>query len=409
MPRTTRHLFWIPLGLLAAAVPARGQYQQSILVVDPSNTNLPGVTASTVVSPNLLDPWGFSFTQTSPFWISDQNSSVTNANGTTVSGVSTLVNVNQAGVASANPLIVNVPNLNNNPPSGVNATNGPTGQVATGAVGITTGPGDFKVGATGPANFIFSNLDGTISAWKGGVSGTLATVEATVSGASFTGLAIGNAAATSFGNTSGSTAFLYAADQNSQSVDVFNNLWQVVGHLTDSTIPTGFTAFNAQNIGGNIYVVYAASDGGVGGFVDEFSTAGTLLGRVVSDQAGVWLDQPWGIAIAPSGFGPLGGDLLVGNNDSNGNINAFNGGSFVSTLNLGPGTPFGASGLWGLEFGNGQGNNGPPDTLFFTAGPDDTSGIFGSITPVPEPTSLVLIGLGGVMALSFRRRHRRRN
>ncbi len=409
MHRTAARLCWIVPGLLLAIIaPARAQYQRSILVVDPTNAGIPGVTGNTLVDPNLKDPWGFSFTKTSPFWISDQASSVLNANGTTLSGVSTLVSVNQSGVPSPVGLIVNVPNQGNAPPN-ADVTNGPTGQVSPGAVGITAGANDFKVGATGPATFIFANLDGSISAWKGGVSGTLAAIETPVSGASFTGLAIGNAAAGSFGNTSGSGVFLYAADQNSASVDVINNQWQLqTGHLTDPNIPAGFTAFNVQNIGGNIYVTYAASDGGVGGFVDEFSTAGALLGRIISDPTGIWLDQPWGIALAPSGFGPLGGDLLVGNNDDAGQINAFKGAVFDGTLNVGPGTPFGAAGLWGLEFGNGQGGNGPPNTLFFTAGPDDSGGIFGSISAVPEPTSLALIGVGGVAALSFRRRLGRR-
>jgi uncharacterized protein (TIGR03118 family) len=182
-----------------------------------------------------------------------------------------------------------------------------------------------------------------------------------------------------------------------------------VGHLVDSTIPAGFTAFNVQNIGGSIYVTYAASDGGPGGFVDKFSADGTSMTRLISDPTGVWLDQAWGIALAPGNFGPLSNDLLVGNNDDAGWINAFNAttGTFISTLNI-SGSPFGHSGLWGLEFGNGgTGNNGPADTLFFTAGPDNSSGIFGSIS-VPEPSSFALIGLGGVVALSLRRRLRRR-
>ena len=38
-------------------------------------------------------------------------------------------------------------------------------------------------------------------------------------------------------------------------------------------------------------------------------------------------------------------------------------------------------GLWALQFGKGAlVNNGPTDTLFFTAGPDDEShGLFGTI------------------------------
>jgi hypothetical protein len=38
-------------------------------------------------------------------------------------------------------------------------------------------------------------------------------------------------------------------------------------------------------------------------------------------------------------------------------------------------------GLWALQFGHGTVNNGPTNTLFFTAGPtDETDGLFGSIT-----------------------------
>ena len=38
-------------------------------------------------------------------------------------------------------------------------------------------------------------------------------------------------------------------------------------------------------------------------------------------------------------------------------------------------------GLWALQFGHGSPTNGPTNTLFFTAGPNDESdGLFGSIT-----------------------------
>jgi uncharacterized protein (TIGR03118 family) len=394
------------LAVLVVSSTARAQYQQTILQA--SDTSQPGVTANTIINPNLLNPWGFSFTATSPIWISDQNSSVLNADGKTQSGVATLIGVNQAGVASPNPLIVNVPNEGNTAPNG---SNGPTGQVTPGAVGIISGTNDFPVIAGKPseANFIFANLDGSLAAWKSGTSGTLATTVQQVDGASFTGLAIGNAAATSFGNTTGSTAFLYAADQNSAKVDVFNSQWNVVGQFAAPLgLPAGFTAFNAQNIGGIIYVTYADPTGGTGGVVAEFNPDGTFIKTLVSDPTGKWLDQPWGVALAPGNFGPLSNDILVTNNDSNGWISAFNAGTgtFVSLLMIG-GTPFGVDGMWGLEFGNGgAGNNGngPASTLFFTAGPGDTTGVFGAITPVPEPTSLVLIGLGGVVALSLRRR-----
>ena len=116
---------------------------------------------------------------------------------------------------SSGPLLtVGVTNLGDAPPSGPAMTNGPTGQVSTGAPGITTGPMDFLVG-TSKADFIFANLDGTISGWNGGASST---IEATVAGASYTGLAIGN--------TSTGAAQIYAADQNSGNIDIFNSQWK---------------------------------------------------------------------------------------------------------------------------------------------------------------------------------------
>jgi hypothetical protein len=99
----------------------------------------------------------------------------------------------------------------------------------------------------GKAAFIFDNLDGSISAWRGGLSSSAIT--ATVAGASFTGLAIGD--------TTGGAAQIYAADQNSGNVDILNNQWQQVGALTDPSLPAGFTAFNVQNINGTLFVTYA--------------------------------------------------------------------------------------------------------------------------------------------------------
>ena len=53
----------------------------------------------------------------------------------------------------------------------------------------------------------------------------------------------------------------------------------------------------------------------------------------------------------------------------------------VGTLRATDGRKLVIDGLWALEFGN-SGNNGDPDTLFFTAGPNDESdGLFGMIKP----------------------------
>ncbi len=230
--------------------------------------------------PNLKDPWGFSFSTGSPFWVSDQASSV---NG---SSVATLYSVDgQTGVPSVVPVSFGIPNLGGAAPN--IATNGPTGQVNTKAPGITTQLTDFPLDGK-EASFIFANMDGSISAWNGGAN---ATIVASVKGASFTGLAIAN-------DQTGAS-FLYAADQNSGNVFVFNSRWAEIGELTDPVgLPAGFNAFNVQNINGLLYVTYTNQSIPAGGIVDVFTPDGTGH-RLISDPAGKWLDNPWGLTIAP--------------------------------------------------------------------------------------------------------------
>jgi len=126
--------------------------------------------------PNLQGAWGLSFATGSPLWVSNQAGGTStlyklNVTPPTVEGL--VVGVTNQGGASPNPNM-----------------NGPTGQVAIGAPGITTGSTDFLVGST-KANFVFANMDGSISGWNPG-AGTSSTIMATVANASFTGLAIGN-------------------------------------------------------------------------------------------------------------------------------------------------------------------------------------------------------------------------
>jgi hypothetical protein len=98
---------------------------------------------------------------------------------------------------------------------------------------------------------------------------------------------------------------------------------------------------------------------------------------------GVPLAAPWGLALAPAGFGPFSGDLLVGSFMAS-EINAFDpSGNFVGTIpiNIGSNMP---GGLWALGFGTG-GMNGNPNTLFFTDGINgEMDGLFGALN-VPGP------------------------
>jgi len=43
------------------------------------------------------------------------------------------------------------------------------------------------------------------------------------------------------------------------------------------------------------------------------------------------------------------------------------------------GTPIVLPGLWGIEFGNGNPESGPTNTLYYTAGGNYLTGVFGAI------------------------------
>ena len=146
--------------------------------------------------------------------------------------------------------------------------------------------------------------------------------------------------------------------------------------------------FGIQSIGDRIFVTYAwrapvnGNDAPTGGYVDEFDRDGRLLARVGNKEQ---LDEPWGVALAPLGFGRFGGDLLVGNFGS-GAINAYardeSGWRFHGRL------PVKAPGVWGIAFGNGAAA-GPRTTLFYAAGPHgwhgatevNIHGALGAISP----------------------------
>jgi uncharacterized protein (TIGR03118 family) len=131
------------------------------------------------------------------------------------------------------------------------------------------------------------------------------------------------------------------------------------------------------------------------GFVDVYAPDGTLLQRVAAHGT---LDSPWGLAVAPAGFGRFSGALLVGN-FGNSRINAFDlkHGTFLGQLTGTNGKPLvlnggfqSQKGLWGIAFGNGVAA-GSNNTLFFASGiNDETDGLFGSVTPALKQQHPVL-------------------
>jgi uncharacterized protein (TIGR03118 family) len=333
-------------------------------------SDIPGLAL--ITDPNLKNPWGASFSSTSPFWISDQGTSTAdlfNVHGVTATQVG---------------LEVNIPKTAAGP-------QGPTGQVNNNTAGFVLSNGSLAV-------FIFANLNGTISAWNGGL-GVTAEIKATTPGAVYTGVAISNV---------GNVPRLFAANNSQNRIDVFDGSFTLLplgGAFSNPFV--GLVPFNVQDLGGLIYVTYAppgrtaqiaATEGQ--GAVAVFDTNGNLLQQLI---VGSKLASPWGLALAPAGFDAFGGDLLVGNfSYAAPEINAFNPttGAFAGQILSNPSY----QGLWSLNFGNG-GNGGDPRLLYFTTGLNgEADGLFAAAGPVPEPSSFVFLGTGLLAVWLLRRK-----
>ena len=272
------------------------------------------------------------------------------------------------------PLIVTIPEGVANTEGGV-----PTGTVFNGT-------GEFVVsagGKSGSAVFLFAGEDGTISGWSPAVNPTQAIigVDNSTSGAVHKGIALGT-------NTTGNAVFV--TNFNSGNVDVYSSTFAFESSFTDSSLTAlGYAPFGIANIGGTLFVTFALQNAekhddvaGPGhGYIDEFSTDGTLIGQFAAQGT---LNSPWGMALAPNNFGKFSGALLVGN-FGDGRINAFDmsNGNFLGQMATPRGQPLTIDGLWGLAFGNDTHGGGASNQLFFTAGPGGEShGLFGRLMPV---------------------------
>ena len=302
---------------------------------------------------DLLNSFGIASSPTSALWVSDNHS-----------GLATLYHGGIDGSpVTKDPLKVQIPG------------GSPTGQ--------TFNPTqDFGLSAdhSNPAIFIFADEAGQISGWNPHVDPTHAVTKASDPNAIYKGLTL---ASTPHGNR------LFAANFSEARIDVFDGTFVPVNlapnAFTDPQIPSGFAPFNVQAIGDRIFVSFGQQDAakedevdGTGlGFVDAFTTDGTLVYRVSHREV---LNAPWGMVMAPQGFGSFGGALLVGN-FGNGLIHAFDPltGDLLGSLHDSSGGHVQIGRLWALRVGNT--NFGGTDAVVFSAGPgDEEHGLVGTLT-----------------------------
>jgi uncharacterized protein (TIGR03118 family) len=376
-------LIGAPAGVYAAG------YVETDLVVNQSVNGVPTLTDSNGIvhvakffDPHLVNPWGVAESASSPFWVSDNGA-----------GLSTL----HDSLGTPLALVVSIPA----PGDLQGASGAPTGivfNIAAPAFQIT---GVTKTGTpiTAPAVFLFATEDGTILGWNPGVNplgvdpttaGTHAIIAVDHSAipdadhhAVYKGLALAV-------NGDGK-ALLYATNFRGGAIEVYDDAFQPVSlganAFVDPHTPGGYAPFNVVVIGNKLFVTYAVQDqdkkddvrGMSHGIVDTFDFAGNMLDRFAQHGQ---LNSPWGVAMAPAGFGEFGGDLLIGN-FGNGHINAYNPttGEFIDKVRNPHGQAIVIDGLWTIMFGNG-GKGGDPGTLYFTAGPnDEADGLFGSLAP----------------------------
>ena len=382
----------------ASALATAQQYKQTNVVANTS-----GVASNTDSS--LVNPWGEARSSAGPWWLSDAGT-----------GLSTLYN--GAGVKQG--LVVTVPKAD---PSNAAQPHGlPSGIIAN------SSPTDFLLAPGKQADFIYSTLDGSLAAWNpavgipaGGAAPSTVAVTTYVGpkNSSYTGLtsALING-----------ERFLYAANFGLGRIDVFDNGFNLLSAkqlatrkaqasqgdgvedvplaqsaaFTDDRLPNNYVPFNVQAIGNDLVVTYALHPAGSGpketdgpglGYVDIYSTTGKLLRRL---EHGVWLNAPWGVALAPLDFGGYSHALLVGqfggagNSESAGYIAAYDlaTGKFEGLLQNASGSPIVIQGLWALSPGNVAPNNldptaAPSGEVYYTAGPNgEANGLYGYLSAV---------------------------
>ena len=336
-------------------------------------STIPGLAK--ITDPQLVNPWGVA-PSASGFLSANNGGDMANVNPTGNATLYTVTDKTTVSKVNINPLtgFIAIPTT----PMGPQGTTGTVNNTNTSSFPVAKNGGDGN-----SAQFIFANLNGTISAWDAGPTAFVQNTGET--GTRYTGLAINHA-----------QTVLYAANHGLGRIDVFDKNFNFLGadKFVDPLLPTQtppLVPFNVQQIDGKVYVVYAPQGGDpvtsgadLGqGAVAVFDEDGNFIQEIV---VGSRLASPWGITFAPPSFRRFSNTLLVGNfSFKHSEINAFipANGKLHGTIPIDIGgckpTPCSAGGLWAIFFGAG-GNNGSPHVLYFFNGINgENDGLFGAI------------------------------
>ena len=354
-PGTTLPSVFLLLALVSMDFSAQAQtnnnYTQTNLV-----SNVPGLALTK--DDDLSHPWGMAVSANHPFRISSF-----------LKGKFRSYDAN--GAAQDPRGIIGVP-------QGVTAQPNPTGVAAD-----TTGQFISNQSPL-PLPFLFATTQGTISGEYADSQGDIKTttillVDHGAQGAEYTGLAVLAPDCCA--------PYLAVADFHRRFIETFTAFFDplgTLGNFTDPNLPAGYSPWNLQVVGNQVFVAYALQDGtqqnpvpGAGnGLVDIYDLEGNFVKRFVSNGP---LNVPSAIVKASANFGAFSNDILIGN-FGDGAINAFDPttGQLVGSLKDGNGNPIANPQLHSMVFGDG--NAGSADTLYFTAAPaGGTSGIFAAV------------------------------
>jgi hypothetical protein len=376
----------------SAAAPAQiaGSYQATNIISD-------GSVAATTTDPNFINPWGVS--NGPGFWINTQTTGLDY-------------------VADATGKVFFTVKI---PAASGTGTGSPTGTVFNGSSNM------FMLSNGSAGSFLFSSLDGTISGWNSALGTANSVAQIAINNSA------NNAVYTDMALMTNSTGtFLLAANfGQGTDIEVYDSNFKpakLASNFTDPALPANYAPFAVHTIGSQVFVTYALRSttttsptgsgpspyavssssssphaaatsymqtvGAGNGIVDVFDLNGNFVARAISNGN---LNAPWGVALAPSGFGIFGGDLLVGN-FGDGIINVYNPTTFafLGQLTDATGKALSYPSLWEISFGESNATPagaGDPDTLYIAAGlANEAHGLFAGIANTTASTASATFG-----------------